>query len=328
MTPVSAPITPHAKDTPFCMPLSEALTRIDRTFGIDTILADEGRDIISPYYIQSELGYNRVHSQKGCMHIALNENGQFDPDGYLTQGREVAAQIQATRAKKVLELGSGMGFNTLALAPDHPDVHFTGLDLMAHHIKTATKNAADLKNVDFQQGSYEAVPESLFGVDVIFGIETLCYASDLDNVARQIAAALVPGGRFVMYDGFRRADFHSAPPDVITAARLFEVTTAVTNGFWQIEDWEAALVRAGLVILRSDDITDHSIAGMRVLQRRSAKFFKSWKYRMLRHVMPKYLIRNAVGGLTGPYMIEGAGPRSGDTQACLTYSVLIAEKPV
>lgn len=324
----SALTAAHSKDTPFCMPLPEALAHIDKVFGIDRILADEGRDIVRPYYIQSEIGYQRVHSRKGCMHVALNEDGQYDPDGYLTQSREVAAQIQATGAKKVLELGSGMGFNTLALAPDHPDVQFTGLDLMAHHIKTATKNAAGLKNVYFLQGSYDAVPESLFGVDVVFGIETLCYATDLDNVARQIAAALVPGGRFVMYDGFRRSDFHSAPPDVITAARLFEVTTAVTNGFWRIEDWEAALMRAGLVILHSEDITDHSIAGMRVLQRRSAKFFKSWKYRVLRHVMPKYLIRNAVGGLTGPYMIEGAGPRSGETQACLTYSALIAEKPV
>ena len=323
----NARTAPHAKDTPFCISLPEALRHIDRTFGIDRILAEEGHDIVSPYYIQSEIGYRRVHSQKGCIHIALNADGRFDPDGFLTQSREVAAQIRATGATKVLELGCGMGFNILALAPDHPDVQFVGLDLLAHHVRTASKDASGLENVHFRQGSHEDVPQDLYGVDVVFGVETLCHASDLDAVARHVATALVPGGRFVMYDGFRRPDFHSAPPDVITAARLFEVTTAVTDGFRRIEDWQAALERAGLRILRVENLTDQSIAGMRVLQKRAARFFTSWKYRMLRHVMPKYLIRNAVAALTGPFMIEGADPRSGETQACLTYSVLVAEKP-
>jgi SAM-dependent methyltransferase len=317
----------HAKTTPFAMPLSEALGHVDRTFGIEAILADEGSDIIAPYYVQSEPGYKRVHSEKGCMHMALNADGVYTRDGYFTQIRDIADQIGQTSATRVLELGSGMGFNTIALAPDHPQVRFTGLDLMPHHVKTATNDAADLPNVAFVEGSYTDIPEALHGADVVFALETLCYAQDLDAVAQQIAQAMAPGGRFVMYDGFRKADFAAAPADVQTAARLFEVTTAVTNGFWTIEAWEAALTRAGLVVLRSEDLTDDSIAGMRYLHNRATKFFRSWKYRMLRHVMPKYLVRNAVAGLIGPYMIEGAGPRSGDTMGAITYSVLMAEKP-
>lgn len=318
---------PHAKTTPFAMPLSEALGHVDRVFGVDTILADEGQDIVAPYYVQSEPGYKRVHSEKGCMHMALNADGVYTADGYFTQIRDVAYQVRQVQAVRVLELGSGMGFNSIALAPDHPDVQFTGLDLMTHHVKTARKDAEKLPNVQFRQGSYTDIPADLQGADVVFGFETLCYATDLDAVAAQIAEAMAPGGRFVMYDGFRRADFDAAPQDVQTAARLFEVTTAVTNGFHTIEAWEAALTRAGLVVLRSEDLTDASIAGLRYLHNRSARFFHSWKYRLLRHVMPKYLIRNAVAGLVGPYMIEGAGPNSGDTMGAITYSVLMAEKP-
>jgi len=317
----------HARTTPFAMPLSEALGHVDRVFGIDSILADEGQDIVAPYYVQSEPGYKRVHSEKGCMHMALNPDGVYTAEGYFTQIRDVAYQIRQVQGTRVLELGSGMGFNTIALAPDHPDVQFTGLDLMAHHVKIATKDAAHLKNASFRQGSYTDIPENLHGADVLFGLETLCYATNLDAVAAQIAAAMAPGGRFVMYDGFRRADFDAAPEDVRTAARLFEVTTAVTGGFHMIEAWQAALTRAGLVVLRSEDLTDQSIAGLRYLHNRSARFFHSWKYRLLRPFLPKYLIRNAVAGLVGPYMIEGAGPKSGDTQAAITYSVLMAEKP-
>jgi tRNA G46 methylase TrmB len=117
------------------MSVAEALTVIDKTFGIEAILRDEGRDILRPYYIQSEPGYKRVHSQQGCMHVALNPDGQFDPDSYLAQVREVATHMRAIGARKVLELGSGMGFNTLALAPQFQGVQFTGLDLMDHHIQ-------------------------------------------------------------------------------------------------------------------------------------------------------------------------------------------------
>lgn len=318
---------PHAKTTPFAMPLPEALAHVDRVFGIDTILADEGQDIVAPYYVQSESGYKRVHSEKGCMHMALNTDGVYTADGYFTQIRDVADQIRQVQAAQVLELGSGMGFNTIALAQGHGQVAFTGLDLMAHHVSTARKDAGHMPNASFRQGNYTQIPDDLRGADVVFGFETLCYATDPDAVADQIAAALAPGGRFVMYDGFRRADFVAAPDDVQTAARLFEVTTAVTSGFHTIEAWDAALRRAGLVVVRSQDLTDASIAGLRYLHNRSARFFRSWKYRLLRHVMPKYLIRNAVAGLVGPYMIEGAGPRSGDTMGAITYSVLVVEKP-
>lgn len=309
------------------MSLADALRNIDATFGIDKILMDEGRDILRPYYIQSEPGYKHAHSQKGCMHVALNADGQFDPDGYFTQIREVAAQIRATGARKVLELGSGMGFNTLALAPDLPEVSFTGLDLMDHHVRNAQNAGKQLRNVGFVQGSYNAIPTELHGADVVFGIETLCYATDLDLIARNIAQALSPGGRFVMYEPLRRPDMDSAGPDVVLATRLFEVTTAVTSGFGTLAAWQGALTRAGLRVTRIEDLTDDSIACMRALHLRSARFFQSWKYKLIRHVMPRRLILNAVAGLTGPYTIEGVTPDTGNTGSCLTYTLMIAEKP-
>lgn len=319
----------HARQMPFSLPLPEALARIDSTFGIKRIMAEEGRDILQPYYIQSEPAYQRIHSQKGCMHVALNRDGQFDPDGYLEQIREVTRHIRDLGATRVLELGSGMGFNSVALGTEHPDVRFTGLDLMPHHVKRATERAqeAALGNVIFQQGSYQDIPTDYDGVDLVFGIETLCYATDIDAVARNVARVLAPGGRFIMYDGFRRPDFDAAPKDVILATQLFEVTTAVTNGFFKLSDWYNALEKAGLRVTRTEDLTDATIPAMRVLQARAYKFFKSWKYRFLRHIMPKYLIWNAVAGLTGPFMIEGPEPDNGLAGGCLTYNLLVAEKP-
>lgn len=313
--------------SPLAMSLTDALREIDKTFGIDAILADQGRNIVQPYYAQSRFGFRWLYSDKGCMHLALNPEGTFTADGFRAQSREMSAQIRALHAAKVLELGCGMGFNILALAPDHPDVEFTGLDLSHNHVRDATSDAAGQGNVTFRQGSFEAVLQDLYGVELIFAIETLCHASDIDAVAGHVAAALKPGGRFVLYDAFRKPDFDDAPAEVITAARLLEITTAVTDGFWRLDAWCAALERAGLVIARADDITRDAGPGIRRLHSRAAKFFRSWKYRVLRFVMPKYLIRNAVAGLAGPFAFEGAAGGDDTPRACLTYNIVVAQKP-
>jgi arsenite methyltransferase len=318
---------PHAETTPFSIEMPHALRLIDTHFGIDRILRDTGRDILKPYYAQSKHGYLRLNSHRGCMHISLNPDGHFDPDGHFTQIREVSDQIRQIGARNILELGSGMGFNALSLADMHQDVRITGLDLLPQHVKTARKAARARSNVSFTQASYEDVPDSLYGVDLVFAIETLCYASDPDRAARHIAAALVPGGRFVMYDGFRRPDFDAAPEDVITASRLFEVSMAVTSGFWRCADWEAALERAGLRVLRSQDLTRDSIACMRKYQARAVKLLTTPKYAALRYLMPKYLLGNAIAGLTGPFAIEGKTPNTGRSEASITYNLILAEKP-
>lgn len=317
----------HAGNRPFPIPLDTALAHVDRVFGIDRVLALEGAEIVAPYYRQSGPGYRRVHSEAGAMHIALNPDGRFDRSGYYAQTEEVARQIAATGARRVLELGSGTGFNSLHLAAAHGSVAFTGLDLMRHHVRRSRRAARNRRNLTFIEGSYAALPPGLDGQDVVFGVETLCYAQSPDTVAREVARALAPGGRFVMFDGFRSADFDRAPADVITAARLFEITTAVTAGFWHRSDWTRALERAGLRVLRADDLTADAIACMRRLQRPALRFFADWRLRLMRHLLPRYLVLNAVAGLMGPYMIEGAEPASGAPRGALLYGSILAEKP-
>ena len=57
---------------------------------------------------------------------------------------------------------------------------------------TAKAQAAGFANLGYEQASFEPLPERYRDMDVIFGVETLCYAQDLDAVARSVAAALRP----------------------------------------------------------------------------------------------------------------------------------------
>jgi hypothetical protein len=132
------------------MNLEEAIAKIDWLFGCDRVLAESNTEFTVPYYIQSEWGYQRFHSKNGVIHLALNFDGVFNPDGYYAQPRTVAEQIKEVKAQKVLEVGSGKGFNSIFLAEQFPDIHFTGIDLTPLHIKISKQKAKSLENLHFQ----------------------------------------------------------------------------------------------------------------------------------------------------------------------------------
>ena len=318
------PAPPPAPPLPF--PLADALARIDKVFGIDRVLADAGRDQTEAYYIQSERGFRTVHSAEGCMHLALNPDGVFDRDGYLTQPRRIAQEITATGARSILELGAGQGFNSLHLARHHPAAQFTALDLMAHHVANATRDAADLPNLRCVQASFEPVPETLGRFDLVFGIETLCHAQDIDRVCRSVAQVLAPGGRLVIFDGYRRSPLEDCAPDIATASRLYEVSTAVAQGFRTAAEWEAALARAGLEVESNEDIGWMARPGLRRLHGLATRFFDDWKLRLAKTMLPPLLVRNAVAGIVGPYVIDGPGTTPDPECASNSYNLIIARK--
>lgn len=290
---------------PLPLALSEALEKVDGLFGIEKILSDVGKDYVQTYYRQSRIGYERLYNDVGAMHIALSFDGRVRKAGYAAQAESLEPLIGKNGAKRILELGCGLGFNTRHLAALRPDCEFVALDMMPQHVRRARGLAKGLTNVSFAEGRHESIPASLGQFDIVFGVETLCYARDLDTVAVSIAAALKPGGRFVMYDPHRKPGFDERSEGLITATRLYEVTTALSNGFWVDGAWEAALERNGLKVIRTDDMTRFALPSLRVLQRRANKVFMQRKWRMAARVLPKYLMRNAVAGLLGPYVCLG-----------------------
>src|SRR3954452_19834055 len=76
---------------------------------------------IAQYYRRSRIGYERVHSEEGAMHMALNPDGVFDKAGYLGQARLVEERL-ADGTEAVLELASGNGFNLRYLAERHSGI--------------------------------------------------------------------------------------------------------------------------------------------------------------------------------------------------------------
>jgi tRNA (cmo5U34)-methyltransferase len=147
--------------------------------------------------------------------------GQFhwDPDGYLKMVRaevpdydrlqdELASATEGIDARRALELGTGSGVTAQRVLARHPHAQLTGVDSSEEMIAAADLPGADLRLQDLR----DPLPEGPF--DIVFSalaVHHLEGPEKADLIAR-VAAALAPGGRFVLADVVVPAD----PADVVT----------------------------------------------------------------------------------------------------------------
>ena len=322
---------PEAASPP--VTLGEAIAMIDRQFGVEKLLGDAGKQVVEPYYRQSVLVYEQFYekhlSVPGCMHFGLDHDGRFTRRGFYEQARAIRKLIRKMgTVRQVLEVGCGKGVNTIRVAGACPEVSFTGLDLLSDHVEKATARSADLPNARFVQGSFEPIPASLSGADVIFGVETLCYAKDLDAVCQSIADSLNPGGRLVIFDCFREDDKGPVSDQMRLATRLLEVGWGVPAGYRSAAEWCAALERAGLRMHWVKDETANALPSVTKLQGFAMRFFGDWKLRMQSRILPELGRRNAVTAILMPLLFQGQPGNGPDATAPgVSYMRLVARKP-
>jgi ubiquinone/menaquinone biosynthesis C-methylase UbiE len=302
--------------------LADAIAKIDGLFDCEAVLKEFDADATISYYTQSEWGYQIYHSGQDAIHMALNPDGIFDPDGYYAQPRVVAEQIRKLDAKTVLELGCGKGFNSCFLAQQYPEVHFTGIDLTPSHIKIARRKADKFSNLSFQEGNFNRLNFLDQSFDIVFAFECLCHASEAETPLAEIFRVLRPGGQLIIFDGYRKIKFTQLPKLLQTATQLVEISMAVRHGFSEINDWNAIVQSIGFQIQTIEDISLAIQPTLLKLQKLSWKLFSlSWQVKILIYLLPKYLIRNSIAGLLMPFTVSPKGEAFG-------YYKLILERPL
>ena len=134
---------------------------------------------------------------------------EWDPDRYLHEIRleiagfdefqdEVAAATAGRDVRAALELGVGTGETTRRVRALHPRASWTGIDASASMLERAREAVPD---ADLRLGRIEdALPAGPFDLVVsALAVHHLDGAGKRD-LFRRIAAALGPGGRFVLGD--------------------------------------------------------------------------------------------------------------------------------
>lgn len=287
--------------------LKKYLNKVDRIFDINKFLQqDIDFDDVADYYRESSLGYQFFHSASGSIHMALNYDGTFDRDGYYGQARIVQEYISQTSAKRVLELASGKGFNSTYLAKLNPDVEFIGIDLTPEHIEYSQNNSQGIKNLRFEQGNFQDLhfPDDSF--DLIFEVESVCHATDMQKALSEARRVLKTNGYFIVIDGFRNPDFDKFSDDLRIAAKLAEVSMAVGQP-WKINEWTSLAETIGFKIEKLDDLSMAIMPNLLRFQFLARGYFKFPSIsKVLIKALPYYLVQNAIAGIFMPFTV-GAG---------------------
>ena len=287
--------------------LEDELEKINGIFALNDILGQHiTSDFIKDYYEESNFGYKFFHSEKGSVHMALNYNGEFNEDGYYEQARTINAFIQADKSiKKVLELGSGKGFNTINLAGSNPALSFQGIDFTPDFVEEANKKSKKLTNVKFTMGDFSDLPLLDSSVDLVFEVEAVCHAKDMKKVLEEIYRVLKPGGNFVLFDGFRQPGFTKLNPLLIKASKLVEISMAVEQGH-DIDKWIEMAGQIGFKEVVLDDISSAILPNLSRFQRMAKKYYKKkWLAKLILKILPAHLVKNSIAGLLMPLTIAG-----------------------
>lgn len=262
---VRGPATPSQRQRD----LSRRLRKLERLFPLHDILAERlDTDKVRAYYSECHAAYRKHHSSEGATHMALNDSGRFDPDGFREHLRRIEARWEPEPPHDVLELGFGQGFNLGWLAPRHAGTRFHGIDLTPDHMTLARQRmeAGNASNVNLVLGDMLQLPHADASLDEVFAIESFCHAPDLGRALAEVARVLRPGGRFTLFDGYQMRPLSELDADGARAVQLAARGAAVDR--WQIPgELIAAAAVVGLALEKTETLDRQVLPNLRRLDR-------------------------------------------------------------
>jgi tocopherol O-methyltransferase len=164
---------------------------------------------IKQYYLECDSSYARygggLPDEAYALHYGYWEKGtRRRADALLDMNRVMASKAHIQPGERVLDAGCGVGGSSLWLHRVH-GAEVVGISLSDHQVEKARRFAADRgasRHVTFEVRDYldTQLPDESF--DVVWGLESICYAPDKADFIREARRVLKPGGRIVVADGF------------------------------------------------------------------------------------------------------------------------------
>ncbi len=125
----------------------------------------------------------------------LTQEGQTD----MTSLEFAMDLLPLEPGKKVLDLGCGAGVIAEYIA-DETGTTVTGLDCTSSAIAAADARTSDKRDrLSFQAANFNTMAPSELGYDAILSMDTLYWATDLENIVSVLAKSLSSGGRMALF---------------------------------------------------------------------------------------------------------------------------------
>lgn len=303
--------TPTSHDFLYTQEMSERISHklkvLGKFFDLEIVAGTAiDQNYIAEYYRVNKLPYSFLHTKEHFVHMGITEDGgEYSEDDLYAHAKEIDRIIHETRASRVLELATGRGGNSAWLAKHNPSTSFTGLDLSETQLKFAEKISKNLDNFVVKHGSFEDLSQfENASFDLVFIIEALCHSNDPEKVLSEVSRVLRPGGRFLVYDGYRERKSSILEQGEILAMRLLEVGVAVSH-FNEIDDFLNSAHKAGLQVETNENLSLLVLPTMKRFERKAKTFFKLGHVaKILLTVLPKKFSFNIISGYLFPTLIE------------------------
>jgi cyclopropane fatty-acyl-phospholipid synthase-like methyltransferase len=124
-------------------------------------------------------------------------------DTLLRMNQLLADAAKIKTSDKVLDAGCGIGGSSLYLAKQI-GCTCIGITLSEKQVEKANRIAITLgkeKLVDFQKMNFINTSFEDSSFDVVWGLESICYATDKEQFVKEAYRLLKPGGRLIIADG-------------------------------------------------------------------------------------------------------------------------------
>lgn len=166
------------------------------------------RDIIE-YYADSQWLYKYVWAWGGSrgLHFGFAEpETKTHTEALINQYRFVIEKGKINKTSKVLDAGCGIGGAVVYIAL-HTGARVVGISLVSRQIEEArayAKKKRVAEKTEFMVGDYTKTGLDDNSFDVVYGMESVCYANPQSNFLREAYRLLKPGGTLVLTDGYRK----------------------------------------------------------------------------------------------------------------------------
>ncbi|KAG9235580.1 S-adenosyl-L-methionine-dependent methyltransferase [Amylocarpus encephaloides] len=230
------------------------------------VLADKEQlinknDSLQRYYasLESRIGYRLVLG--GTRHFGYYKPGAIWPFPINRALRAMEDHIFDTlglqKGSQVLDAGCGVGDVAIHLA--QRGLRVTGIDIIDHHIKKATRNiqnrgwqhAVTVQKMDYHH--LDALEENSF--DGVYTCETFVHAIDPEVVLGQFYKVMKPGGVVAFYE-YDHANLSSAPKNLKDDWEdINKFASMPTHAMFDQGVLESMLEKAGFVNIVVQDLT-------------------------------------------------------------------------
>jgi ubiquinone/menaquinone biosynthesis C-methylase UbiE len=216
------------------------------------------------YYESMNLALKRLNNEHTMLHYPFFVN---ETDSFIQAQQNLTdyciSLLKPLKDKKILEIGCGNGVQALYIFSRYNPLSITGIDLNKANIVIANyeRDLAKAENVRFLVDDAQKltnIPSD--SIDVLLNIESAFHYPDKIAFINEVHRVLKPGGQYLI------ADLLSTRKKREGIMKIWG--KPMVHHFWNIDRYDAELLKSDLAVDYQEDITLHVKKGW--------SFYRNW----------------------------------------------------